>query len=175
MIAGVVLAVGLSAIVAYYILTRFRTYENELYGFKIGYHQTWEEKSGRGGIQMKEIVLFESPQGSAETPDRRVTVSITVEDLGSPSPSLKQYTDNYLQLIGKSFDLEETKRTTLAKHPAWQIVFTGNEGKFQFKRLQIWTLKDDRAYVLTYTAPEEDYGEFEQTVQSMIESLEFDH
>ncbi|MGK7904897.1 MAG: hypothetical protein AB4352_26525 [Hormoscilla sp.] len=63
----------------------------------------------------------------------------------------------------------------MANYPAWQIVFTGNNGKFQFKRRQIWTLKDDRAYVLTYTAPVDDYGEFEETVQDMIKSLEFDN
>ena len=176
MIAGVVLAVGLSAIVAYYILThelKYFTYENDRYGLNIDYPETWKEKAGSGGVHSKEIVLFESPQGSAETPDRG-TVSIMVEDLASSSPSLKEYTDNYLQLIEKSFDLEETKKTTLAKPPAWQIVFTGNNGKFQFKRLQIWTLKDNQAYVLTYTAPVDDYEEFEPTVQSMIESLEID-
>lgn len=176
-IAGIVLAVGLSAIAAFFILTRGSkdfTYEDARYGLNIDYPETWEKKTGRGGVQMEEIVFFESPQGSAKTPDRRGTVSILVEDLGSSPPSLKAYTDNYLELIGKSFDLKETKSTTFANYPAWQIVFTGNNGTFQFKRLQVWTVKDDRAYVLTYTAPVDDYDKFEQTVQDMIESLEFD-
>ncbi len=50
-IAGIVLAVGLSAIVAYYILTRgpkYFTYENDRYGLNIDYPETWKEKAGSG-------------------------------------------------------------------------------------------------------------------------------
>ena len=37
--------------------------------------------------------------------------------------------------------------------------------------MQVWTIKDDKAYIITYVAQEEDYENDLQIVQKMIDSF----
>jgi serine/threonine-protein kinase len=37
--------------------------------------------------------------------------------------------------------------------------------------MQVWTIKDDKAYIITYIAKEEDYEKDLQIVQKMIDSF----
>jgi len=46
-----------------------------------------------------------------------------------------------------------------------------NEGN-SLKNLQVWTLKGDRVYIITYTAAIDDYEKFMQTAEGMIKSFE---
>jgi hypothetical protein len=40
------------------------------------------------------------------------------------------------------------------------------------KTMQVWTIKDDKVYIITYTAEEEDFQNDLQFAQRMIESFE---
>jgi serine/threonine-protein kinase len=40
------------------------------------------------------------------------------------------------------------------------------------KTMQVWTIKDDKAYIITYVAREEDYENDLQVAKKMIDSLE---
>jgi serine/threonine-protein kinase len=52
--------------------------------------------------------------------------------------------------------------------PAHEIVFT-NVG---LKTMQVWTIKEDRVYTITYTAPEEDFQNDLLIAKRMIESFQ---
>ena len=58
--------------------------------------------------------------------------------------------------------------TTLADLPAREIVFT-NVG---LKTMQVWTIKDDRIFTITYEADEEDFQNYLQVTQRMTESFQ---
>ena len=60
----------------------------------------------------------------------------------------------------------------LANKEASQLVFTGRNGKDILKNMQVVTLKDDQAYTITYTAKIDDYDQFVETAEKMINSLE---
>ena len=62
----------------------------------------------------------------------------------------------------------ETNSTTLADLPAREIVFT-NAG---LKTMQVWTIKDDKVYTITYEAGEEDFQNDLLVAQRMIESFQ---
>jgi serine/threonine-protein kinase len=38
--------------------------------------------------------------------------------------------------------------------------------------MQVWTIKDDKAYIITYVAKEEDYEKDLQVAEKMIDSFE---
>jgi serine/threonine-protein kinase len=79
--------------------------------------------------------------------------------------TLEQYTN--IQLNSIEGQILESNATTLANLPAHEIIFT-NIG---LKTMQVWTLKDDKVYAITYIAEEEDYENDLQIAQRMIESF----
>jgi hypothetical protein len=61
------------------------------------------------------------------------------------------------------------QRLVQLKAKFWnQIVFT-NVG---LKTMQVWTIKEDRVYTITYTAPEEDFQNDLLIAKRMIESFQ---
>jgi serine/threonine-protein kinase len=62
----------------------------------------------------------------------------------------------------------ESNSTALAGMPAREIVFT-NEG---LETMQVWTIKDNRAYTITYIAPEVNFQNDLLVAQRMIESFQ---
>ena len=51
-------------------------------------------------------------------------------------------------------------------------MFTGKNGQDILKNMQVVTLKGDHAYTITYTAKVDDYDQFVETADKMINSLE---
>ena len=51
-----------------------------------------------------------------------------------------------------NFTLDQINRTTLSANPANQIIYTLNDGQTSVKQMQVWTLKDGKDYILTYSA-----------------------
>ena len=62
----------------------------------------------------------------------------------------------------------ESNSTSLAGLPAREIVFT-NMG---LKTMQVWTIKDDKVYTISYIASEEDFQNDLLIAKRMIESLQ---
>jgi serine/threonine-protein kinase len=81
--------------------------------------------------------------------------------------TLEEYTNTQINLLEEN--LLESSTTTLADIPGYRTVFTNIEG---LKTMQIWTVKDDKAYIITYVAQEEDYENDLQIAEKMINSFE---
>ena len=73
-----------------------------------------------------------------------------------------------IQINSTEEQVLDSNTTVLANLPAHEIVFT-NLG---IKTMQIWTIKDDKVYTITYTAEEEDFQNDLQVAKMMIESFE---
>jgi serine/threonine-protein kinase len=80
--------------------------------------------------------------------------------------TLNDYTN--IQINSTEEQVLDSNTTVLANLPAHEIVFT-NLG---IKTMQIWTIKDDKVYTITYTAEEEDFQNDLQVAKMMIESFE---
>ena len=79
--------------------------------------------------------------------------------------TLEEYNDIKIGSIeGRILD---SNSTTLADLPAHEIIFTD----LVLKKMQVWTLKDDKVYTITYSAEEEDFQNELQTARRMIESF----
>ena len=79
--------------------------------------------------------------------------------------TLDQYTDT--QINSTEGQILDSNVTTLGNLPAHEIVFTD----IGLKMLQVWTLKDDKVYAITYVAEEEDYENDLQIAERIIESF----
>ena len=77
-----------------------------------------------------------------------------------------------------NFQLIESEATTFARNPSHRIVYSFTElsiltpSAFQFQSMNIWTIKGDKVYTISYSQPKEEYPTYLGVVQQIIESLE---
>jgi hypothetical protein len=82
---------------------------------------------------------------------------------------MKNLTQNYSEL-----QITESSSTTIYGSPAHKIEFTATDDKEQkWKAMQIWTPKEDKAYLFTYKAEPKKYSAYLRAIQDMIKSFEF--
>ena len=123
---------------------------------------------------MEGFVTFIAPRKSDST-TYPAGIGLRVEELSSRTVSLEEITRVQIENLTQSypdFDLVVSSATTLAANPAHKIEFTATDDKEEkCNAMQIWTLKDDRAYLFTYKANPKNYSAYFQAVQSMLQSF----
>jgi hypothetical protein len=101
------------------------------------------------------FVTFIAPRESDST-TYPAGIGLRVDELSSRTVSLEEITRVQIENLTQSypdFDLIESSATTLAGNPAHKIEFTATDDKEEKRKaIQIWTLKDDKAYLFTYKA-----------------------
>jgi hypothetical protein len=82
---------------------------------------------------------------------------------------------NYLRQNFKDFKIIESNSTTISFNPAYMIVFKHKNTlapiPFEFKNMQVWTIKDGKVYILSYNADSSKYDYYLPIIKSMIESF----
>lgn len=138
----------------------FTTYENPKFGIRVQYPSDWGrlDLSFLGASADIDFYPLDDTSGTKD-------VRIQVKALPLQNMTLEQYTN--IQLNSIEGQILESNATTLANLPAHEIIFT-NIG---LKTMQVWTLKDDKVYTITYIAEEEDYENDLQIAHRMIESF----
>jgi len=133
-------------------------------GYSIAYPSDWgkpeEQKSGA-------FVVF-------LTPTNNVTENINVQVVNlSANDTLATVTDDVISNAQgyDNFKQIEATNTTLAGLPAYKIVYTATVNGDQLKLLQTVTVKDGKAYVVTYKGAPANYGTHLSAAQQMIDSF----
>lgn len=140
---------------------KFTTYKNSDYAIKIGYPEDWKVSDNGSAV-----FLFSSAKGQS--------INLIYRDISDTPMTLDEYTD----LVKKELELLSTdtfspvpEKTTIDDNPAYIVVYTTRLGNIDFKVIQAWTIKNDKAYVLTYGAPTK---EFDKSLGNrIINSFEF--
>ena len=138
----------------------FTTYENPKFGIRVQYPSDWGrlDLSFLGASADIDFYPLDDTSGTKD-------VRIQVKALPLQNMTLEQYTNT--QINSTQGQILESNATSLGNLPAHEIVFT-NIG---LKTLQVWTLKDDKVYTITYVAEEDDYENDLQIAQRIIESF----
>ena len=140
----------------------FNLYENPTYGIKIQYPSDWGKLDLSFLQDSADIDFYPLSDTSLAK-----NLKILVKNLPFHNMTLEEYTNT--QINPTEEILLESNTTTLADLPGYKIVFTNIAG---LKTMQVWTIKDDKAYIITYVAKEEDYEKDLQIAQKMIDSFE---
>jgi eukaryotic-like serine/threonine-protein kinase len=134
-------------------------------GFTIKYSADWSKPQEQ---QNGTLVLFLTPtNNAAENLNVQVgnlSANQTLATLTKDITSEAQSNDNFTQI--------EATNTTLAGLPGYKIVYTATVNGDQLKALQTWTVKDGKAYVITYKAAPSNYDTYASTAQQMIDSFQ---
>jgi hypothetical protein len=147
-------------------MQRFLTYENPIYQIKIQYPVDWEKKDQELGGN--NIVKFVLPQ------HRFPSLFLQIEDLNSSMP-LDEYSHeqiNHLRQLFRDINIIETNTTTLAGNNAYKVVYTFTLEQINYKKMDIWTIKDNKAYIINYLAETGQYSSYLPTIQKMVDSFE---
>lgn len=152
----------------------FSSYEDAELNIKIQYPtkpdaEAWVRQDVRNPITA-EWVKFLSPKQSL-TDNFQEQLTIKVEDF---SGTLEDSKNEFIQEIKASTNSQDiiSDAATLANKPGYQLIYTVQDGKDQFKTLRIWTLKGDKAYVIIYTADINEYDKFLPIAKKMIASFQ---
>jgi hypothetical protein len=145
-------------------------YENKEVGIKFKYpRQSWD---------LQEIPnLITGEVARLMSRNQRATVLITVEKLDQPL-SLADYTTRFIGQVEKIVDDPqkiERKDATLATRPAVSVTYTVKEDGGKMTKLrEVWALKSNQAYVISYRGESGNDEELLSNFQMMVDSFEMD-
>lgn len=153
----------------------FLNYENSTYKFRINYPRDWA-KSERVEVQAKSaVVAFFSPKQNPSD-DFANYVLVSVDDMPSHIKDLdglvKLQIDG-LRALTVDFNHTGTGVAMVAGGEARRILWNAKHGPRSVKGSQVFVIRNQKYYVLTYWAEENSFATFEGLAQQMFDSFEF--
>ncbi len=147
----------------------FEMFTDDASGVEIQYPQDWALSHDVPGA----IITFMT---ALEDGDKfRDNVSISMQDLGGEEMDLAQYvevTEQQLQEIITDFTLLSEEQFATDDGLDIQVIkYTGKQGDFSLTWQQLLSIKNGKAYVLTYLAEDDSFDKYVETVGQMVETL----
>jgi hypothetical protein len=148
---------------------QFLTYEDIATGISIQFPSNWEKS-----VNLDSFVTFRAPP-ETDTRVYPAALGLKIQDLSSQNVSLQEVTKvqtSELKTANPDLKLSESTSTTLAGKPAHKVVFSATDNnQVERKAMQLWTVIDDRAILITYKAQPDKYSNYLPTIEKMIDSL----
>jgi len=150
----------------------FLTYDNPAHGIKMRYPADWTVSTN--GLQSySDIVGFFSPlQNLTDVLPAQVALSVMSY---SANVSLDEYTNMTLtEIEQQGLEVAESNAFTLAGNPGYRIIFSPppQTVPVSLNVLQVWTVINDKVYLLAYTAEGSEFQNNLPLVQQMLDSLQ---
>jgi hypothetical protein len=146
-----------------------RIYKNNALGYQLEYPFGFKIRTIGSAIAF-----------SSEVEDRTFafspSVNVVVVDLGSGPVDVEDFYKQSKEALERSLGnvkFLEDKKDKLAGISAYRLVYTSRQKKADFKFLQVICVRNNKAYVLTYTALQEQYEKLLKTAQAIIKSFKF--
>ncbi len=156
--------------------TKWIDYHNVEQGIKIKYPANWERQDLQNPVTAEVVIFLPAQENDKNTFPTKLVIK--VEDLSQRPMALDEYTSSAIWEIRQFLqdaNIINSTSATLAHRPAHKIVYSG---KYQQSNLvtnmEVWALKNNKVYSITYSAESEKYSESLETAQQMIKSFEID-
>src|SRR5258707_10770442 len=132
----------------------------------IKYPGQWE--LNQSGIANTNFILFAPNQ----SPTFRNNLNLIIQDLKGQNIDLNKFTEisveQIKQYITNSKILQSETTTVGPKH---KIVYTGTQGQLNLKWKQYYWVKNEKAYILTFTADQLSFDKQIEEVNSIMDSF----
>jgi len=143
-------------------------YEDSAY-FTLEYPADWEivERPSQNSV------IFLTPQAGGEGVFRE-NVGILRQELDDPSTTVGTYTREFLAAAPQMVDgyaLVTSEPARLSGLPAHRVIYGGSQNGVALGWLQVWTISDGNAYVLTYTGDPDGFETFLDDANGIVESF----
>jgi serine/threonine-protein kinase len=151
----------------------FALYINNQYNLEIRYPENWSFEELEDPIT-GEVVVFYSPLES-EADLFQEKVSVTVEELTEDLSTLDEYSERITDSLASNKDatlsIYSQQKTKLAQLPARSLLYSRIENGINLRQMETFTIKNDKIYIVTYTAERAKYSKFLDTAKKMINSF----
>jgi eukaryotic-like serine/threonine-protein kinase len=149
---------------------QFLTYEDITTGISIQFPSNWEKS-----VNLDNFITFRAPP-ETDTRIYPAALGLKIQELASKSVLLQEVTKVQISELKKSnpnLEFSESTSTTLAGKPAYRVVFTATDNnQVERKAMQIWTIIDNKAILITYKAQPDKYSTYLPTIERMISSFQ---
>ena len=151
-------------------VSTYNAYSNKSYNFQMKYPTAWDVEEGVMGT----AVFFLSPL-SGPGDEFRENVNIIIEDVSAhPGLTADDYEAVSIDELARTitdFTVIERGRRIVSGRPARTLEFTGTQGMYQIRFLQVYAVSAGRAFVITYTAEDNQYQRYLPAITRMIDTL----
>lgn len=161
--------------------SNFTNYTNPKYGFSLLYPSNWVNTEIPPGANLTYLTSFNPP---ASEIGEFVFVYLAVKNLTNNNTSLKQFADQEISLLKRppavTSPTEDTSaRTILESGPAivagntsaHKVVYTEKISGSPSKIMEVYAVKDNKGYILTYLAYADIYDKYLPIAQKIVDSL----
>ena len=148
--------------------TSWKTINDNTYS--IQYPDNWELNTDKS--MGTSFILF-TEQTSSEDKFRE-NINLSIQNLEGYNLNLDAYVAISEEQISKMVTngiIFESKRLNTNNTEFQKVIFTGKQGLFQLKFVQYYFVKDEKAYVLTFTCEEIQYEKYKIIVEQILESF----
>jgi hypothetical protein len=162
--------------------TGFQTYQNHILGIKIGYPDSWYVRTyPYNNAANNTVAGFYSPSNTASELGNISGVSghfvpyVDIFVFDSKNMSLDKIIKGRINRIQNTSDfIIDSKPITLrGNNSAHMLVYSTTTGSDEsFKKLQVYTISDNKVYLITFTAQEALFSNYLPKVLKMIDSFE---
>ena len=150
----------------------FLVYKSDQYHFQLQYPKTWQI-----GKPIENVAVWFVAPSEGALDSFQESVNIIVQDLRKSPMSLSMYSEMAVKQMKAVFEnnleIVEKKPVRLSGLPAYKFNYYGksNAGR-TYEFLHVWTIKNDIAYQVSFTASSESFDDYLPVVQSMMKSFE---
>ena len=155
----------------------YNTYVNSTIGIKITYPKNWTNEIPQNVSAVEKIfaplIGFYAPIETLSSKSQG-SLTISVVDLSKTLDTLDNFFDSSITQIkqpANGIDNIETSYTAIANFSARRAVYMDKSG--DNKGMQVYTVRNNHAYVFTYTAKSNHYQKYLSTIEKMLDSVEF--
>jgi len=145
---------------------KLESYQDPANTLRIKHPTSWTTQEN----VMGSTAVFLSPKENAQDFFQE-NINIISFDLSMTLDQSSAYAESQIKQAITDANILESSQTTLAGNPAHKLVFTGRQGQNNLKWMQVWTMKNDKVYLLTYTAEEGSYDAYLPTAQEIMASF----
>lgn len=158
----------------------FNLYQDSVFDFEFLFPKNWTyqatdnftltDPQSQQTISLGKMVSL-TPSNSSNQ-----NINVVLQDLSGRKLDFAAYTElslSQLKQVITDLEIISEEDITIAGQPAKSIEYTGQQGGQTFKWFQVWFVKDQTAYLMTYTALTDAYETHIQAVRSLVESFTF--
>lgn len=150
-------------------MKNWQTYIDNVNHFQIKYPDKWKNKLSNN------IIIFLSPQENDEDIFLE-NVNLMLQDLSRESMTLEKYTELTQKQVIDNFGVPaiiSLKNTTISEQKTKEFIYDMNYQDRNLKLKQFWFIRDNTAYLFTYTAERSQYDKYDETATQIIQSFTF--
>ncbi len=141
------------------------------HGYIIKYPATWEvDATGKSG---PDLFLFSPIVNDGD--GFRANVNVQIQDLGAKPIDLaayaKMFNDQLKNAVGGQ--MLESTTTKIAGKDRLKMVYTMTQGAYKLKVMAHCYIKNNKAYLITYSASQTKYEKLKPAAEQMLNSFKF--